>query len=55
MAGNDTEEIGRARRRETLNATLSVLNLIQQGMRGIDRSLQGEGVIWSVWRRDLKG
>jgi len=55
VAGNDTEEIGRARKRETLNATLSVLNFIQQGMQGIDRSLQGEGVIWSVWRRDLKG
>lgn len=48
MAGNDTEEIGGASRREIFNATLSVLDFIQQGMQGIDCSLLGEEVIWSA-------
>lgn len=55
MTGNGTEEKARAKQRETLNAMLRVLDFVQQGMQHIDCSLQGEGVIWSMWRIDLKG
>lgn len=48
MAGNDTEEIGQTGKRETVNAMLSVLDFVHQRMRGIDCSLQGGEVIWSV-------
>lgn len=55
MAGNGTEEKARAKQRGTLNTMLRVLDFIQQGLQHIDCSLQGEGMIWSVWRIDLKG
>lgn len=48
VAGNDTQETGRAMKRETLNkCRVSVLKFIQQRMRGIDFSLQREGAISS--------
>lgn len=55
MAGNGTEVKARAKWRETLNPMLRVLDFIQQGTQHSDCSLQGEGMIWSGWRIDLKG
>ena len=55
FVGNDAEENSSTKQREPLNTMLGILDFIQQEMEHIDYSLQGEGMVWSVWRIDLKG